>query len=38
MPTDKSADDEFDAYAALDETPDLYLWLASSDAATLAME
>lgn len=32
------ADDEFDAYTALDETPDLYLWLASSDAATLAME
>lgn len=29
---------EFDAYAALDEAPDLYLWLASSDAAALAME
>lgn len=25
-------------YAALDETPDLYLWLASSDAAAFAME
>ena len=34
----KPADDEFDAYTALDETPDLYLWVASSDAATLAME
>ena len=26
------------AYAALDETPDLYLWLASSDAVILASE
>lgn len=26
------------AYAALDETPDLYLWLASNDAVTLASE
>ena len=34
----KPADDEFDAYTALDEAPDLYLWLASSDAAALAME
>jgi len=34
----KPAEDEFDAYTALDETPELYLWLASSDAATLAME
>ncbi len=34
----KPVDDEFDAYTVLDETPDLYLWLASSDAATLAME
>lgn len=25
-------------YAALDEAPDLYLWLASADAATFAME
>lgn len=25
-------------YAALDETPELYLWLASSDAATFAMD
>ena len=32
-------DDEFDGtYAALDEAPDLYVWLASSDAPTLAME
>lgn len=31
-------DGDFDAYAALDEAPDLYLWLASSDAAALAME
>ena len=36
--TAKPAEDEFDAYTALDETPELYLWLASSDAATLAME
>lgn len=27
-----------DAYTALDESPDLYLWLASDDAAMLAME
>ncbi|MCI4567873.1 hypothetical protein [Lysobacter sp. CFH 32150] len=27
-----------DAYAALDETPELYLWLASNDAVTLASE
>jgi hypothetical protein len=26
------------AYATLEENPDLYLWLASEDAATLAME
>ncbi len=32
------ADGEFEAYAMLDEAPDLYLWLASNDAATLAME
>ena len=36
--TVQPADDEFDAYTALEETPDLYLWLASSDATTLAME
>ena len=29
---------EFETYAMLDEAPDLYLWLASNDAATLAME
>lgn len=34
----ESAGDEFDAYTMLDEAPDLYLWLASNDAATLAME
>ena len=27
-----------DAYTALDESPDLYLWLESDDAAMLAME
>ena len=27
-----------DAYAVLDEDPDLYLWLASADAQPLAME
>ena len=27
-----------DAYTALDESPDLYLWLESEDAAMLAME
>lgn len=32
------SDDVDEAYAALDETPDLYLWLASSDAVTLASE
>ncbi len=32
------ADGELEAYAMLDEAPDLYVWLASSDAATLAME
>ena len=33
------AEDEFSGtYAALDETPDLYVWLASSDASALAME
>lgn len=38
------SDDEFSStesastYAALDETPELYLWLASADAATFAME
>jgi hypothetical protein len=26
------------AYAALDESPDLYVWMASDDAAALAME
>ena len=36
--TAKPAEDEFEAYPVLDETPDLYLWLASSDATTLAME
>src|SRR5688500_13441403 len=35
---DESTADEFDTYAALDEAPDLYLWLASNEAATLAME
>ena len=34
----ESPADEFDAYTMLDEAPDLYLWLASNDAATLAME
>ena len=34
----EAAADEFDAYTMLDEAPDLYLWLASNDAATLAME
>jgi hypothetical protein len=34
----ESAADEFEAYTMLDEAPDLYLWLASNDAATLAME
>lgn len=31
-------DDVASAYSALDEAPDLYLWLASSDAATFASE
>ncbi|HST45845.1 MAG TPA: hypothetical protein VLK29_11550 [Luteimonas sp.] len=31
-------DADGDAYAALDEDPDLYLWLASQDAQPLAME
>ena len=30
--------DAGDAYTALDESPDLYLWLASDDAAMFAME
>lgn len=34
----ESVAEEFDAYTMLDEAPDLYLWLASNDAATLAME
>ena len=34
----EAAADDIDAYAMLDEAPDLYLWLASNDAATLAME
>lgn len=33
-----SANDGLDAYAMFDEAPDLYLWLASDDAAALAME
>lgn len=48
-PIATASDDEFTStelvgtefastYAALDETPDLYLWLASSDAVTFAME
>lgn len=36
--TNTDAGDEIDAYAMLDEAPDLYLWLASEDAAALAME
>jgi hypothetical protein len=35
---DGSQADANAAYAALDENPDLYLWLASSDAVTLASE
>lgn len=41
MPTPVVANEVNDVdstYAALDETPDLYLWLASSDAVTLASE
>lgn len=34
-PVDADADE---AYTALDENPDFYLWLASSDATLLAME
>lgn len=33
-----SADEFTSLYSAFDETPDLYLWLASNEAATLAME
>lgn len=33
-----SVDDIDDAFASLDENPDFYLWLASSDATLLAME
>lgn len=32
------ADDPIDAVASLDEDPDFYLWLASSDAQLLALE
>jgi hypothetical protein len=35
---DDSQADANAAYAALDENPDLYLWLASSDAVALASE
>jgi hypothetical protein len=35
---DIDSDEPETAFAALDEAPDLYLWLASKDAATLAME
>jgi hypothetical protein len=35
---DDSQADANTAYAALDENPDLYLWLASSDAVALASE
>ena len=38
MPLAKLPQTTFDAYTMLDETPDLYLWLASNDAAALAME
>lgn len=34
----ESVNDDVDAYAMFDEAPDLYLWLASDDAAALAME
>lgn len=36
-PAAPAATDE-EAYLALEESPDLYLWLASEDAAMLAME
>jgi ferric-dicitrate binding protein FerR (iron transport regulator) len=36
--TDDGQVDANTAYAALDENPDLYLWLASSDAVALASE
>jgi predicted cobalt transporter CbtA len=32
------SDDVLEAYAALDEDPDFYLWLASTDVQSLAME
>lgn len=32
------ADDVDDGYTAIDENPEFYLWLASSDATLLAME
>lgn len=35
---DTPVDEADDAYAALDENPDFFLWLASSDATLLAME
>ena len=35
---DDSQADASDPYAGLDENPDLYLWLASSDAIALASE
>jgi hypothetical protein len=38
MVVDDSQADANTTYAALDENPDLYLWLASSDAVTLASE
>lgn len=34
----ESADEIGDAFASLDENPDFYVWLASSDATLLAME
>jgi hypothetical protein len=33
-----TSDDYSDGVATLDENPDLYLWLASSEAEPLAME
>ena len=33
-----TAEEAYDPFVVLDENPDLYLWLASGDAATLAME
>jgi hypothetical protein len=41
MPIATIADDDDDvgaSFAALDENPDLYLWLASSDAVAFASE